>query len=120
MPNSRQIALNNNAGAFVDILATLPSKQVQAMEDEASTTMGIQVKTALDNFTTTNVFSFGSEPIILGNIPAIQNNQGSVVGRPAQNAANGTTAFNYRAADKLLSARSNGASGTTLRVLEYE
>jgi hypothetical protein len=30
--------------AFVDILATLPTSRYEAMEDEASATQGIQVK----------------------------------------------------------------------------
>ena len=116
MPVLRQIALNNNAGAFVNILATGTPRVLEFMEDEASATQGLQVKGPLDGFVTTNVFSFGSEPITIPNIlryPAA----GPILGVPAQGQVG---AFNFRAADKLLSARSNGASGTTLRFIENE
>jgi hypothetical protein len=42
---------------------------------------------------------------------------GALLGLPAQNTVG---AFNYRPADKILSARSNGAGTTLLRMIEYE
>src|SRR6185312_10131571 len=116
----RQIPVNNNAGAFTDIFASIPCRRAELMEDEGGTTQGLQAKSLLDNFATTETFSFGSEPLILGNTVANQDNAGPVLGMPEQNAANGSTAFNHRAADKLFSVRSNGASGTTVRVLEFD
>lgn len=112
----RQIALNGNAGAFVNILATGPTRQVEMQEDEVAATTGLQVQSLLDNFVTTNTFSFGSEPLTIPNIlryPA----GGPLLGMNAQNTAG---AFNFRAADKLVSARSNAAGGTTLRFIEND
>lgn len=117
MANLRQIALNGNAGAFVDILATLSVTRWEAMEDEAAATTGLQVKSPLDNFATTNVFSFGSEPIQSRNFTKDAGREGSLLGLPAQNT---TGAFNARAADRLASMRSNAAGGTTVRFIEYE
>lgn len=112
----RQIALNNNAGAFVNILATLNTSRFEAMEDEGSATQGIQVQSLMDNFATTNVFSFGSQPIQVPNYTAWDHFR-KLLGLTAQGVSG---AFNFVAATKLLSARSNGAAGTTLRFIEYE
>lgn len=117
MPNLRQIVLNGNAGAFVDILATVTPTRWEAMEDEAAATTGLQVKTALDNFATTNTFSFGSEPIQSRNFTRDAGRVGTLLGLPAQGVSG---AFNARAADKLASMRSNAAGGTTVRFIEYE
>lgn len=117
MPNQRLIALNGNAGAFVDILATVPVRSYQAMEDEANAPVGIQVKSPLDSFTNVNVFSFASEPIVIPSDASVNARPGKIWGGPAQGQAG---AFNFRAADKLLSSRSNAAGGTTLRFIEYE
>jgi hypothetical protein len=112
----RQIVLNGNAGAFVNILATLNTSKFDAMEDEAGSTQGIQTLSLMDNFVTTNTFSFASEPVQVPNYTAWDHFR-KLLGMPAQNQVG---AFNARAADKLLSARSNGGSGTTLRFTEYE
>lgn len=117
MPAIRQIALNNNAGAFVDILASIAPTLLEMMEDESVATQGIQVKTLLDNFATTNVFSFNSEPVTIPNQYHSAARVGKLLGLPAQNTVGG---FNYTAATKLVSARSNGAAGTTLRFTENE
>lgn len=116
MPRQRQIALNGNAGAFVDILATVPCTSIEGMEDEAAATTGLQLKTLLDAFATTNVMSFGSEPFQIPNIERYPM-KGPLLGMPAQN---GTGNFNSTAATKLVSARSNAAGGTVLRFIENE
>lgn len=115
----RLIALNGSAGAFVDVLASGATRGIEFMEDEAGATQGIQVKTFVDNFATTSVFSFGSEPIQIPNFHKV-GDRGPLLGLPEQNKANGVAAPNYRAADKLISAKSNGAAGTTLRFIEYD
>jgi hypothetical protein len=43
-----------------------------------------------------------------------------VLGYPAQNAANGVNAFNYRAADNYCRVTSATATATTVRVVEQE
>jgi hypothetical protein len=113
----RLISLNSNVGAFVDILATIPVTRWEAMEDEAAAVQGIQVKSKADAFATTNVFSFGSQPIKSPSDAAVIGRPGAIIGIPAQGQSG---AFNARAADKILSARSNGAAGTTLRFIESE
>jgi hypothetical protein len=65
---TRFIVMNNNAGAFVDVLPTILARQVEFMEDEGTLVQGIQVKTSLDGFTNINVFSFGSEPVQIPNM----------------------------------------------------
>jgi hypothetical protein len=112
----RLIALNNNAGAFTDILATGPTRQVSMMEDEAAATQGLQVKSLLDNFVTVNTFTFGSEPLTIPDTERYPNS-GPILGLNAQGV---TGSFNFRAADKLVSARSNGGAGTTLRFIEND
>lgn len=111
----RQIALLNNVSAF-DILATGPTRQVELFEDEGGATQGLQVKSLLDNFVTTNTFTFGSEPLTIPNILRYPR-KGPLIGMNAQGTAG---AFNFRAADKLVSVRSNGGAGTTLRVVEND
>lgn len=111
----RQISLNASSGAFVDILATGPTRSIEAMEDEANGTAGIQVKSLMDNFATINTFSFGSEPVQVANISRYPDS-GSLLGLNAQNTSE---AFNYTAATKLISARSNGAA-TVLRFIEND
>lgn len=116
MPNLRQISLNANNGAFVDVLATINVAKLEIMEDEAGATQGVQIKSMLDNFVTTNVLSFGSEPALIPH-PSHYPLKGRLLGMPAQ----GTTgAFNAIAATKLVSLRSNGGAATTVRVIEYE
>lgn len=116
MPRLRQIAINNNAGAFVDVLASIPCRAVEFIEDEASATQGLQVKSVLDGFATTNVFSFGSEPLTIPNIQRYPG-MGPLVGVPAQN---GVGNFNSVAATKIISVRTNGAAGAVLRFIEDE
>lgn len=114
MAKVRQVAVNNNAGTFTDILASIPCSRMELMEDEGAATQGLQVKSLLDNFATTNVFSFGSEPVVIESIPTITNGSRPKIGYPAQPGLLNLTAT------KIASVRSNGAAGTTVRVVEYE
>lgn len=110
----RQIALNNNTGAFVVIVATGPTRLVELMEDEAGSTQGLQLKSPFDGFVTVNTYTFGDEPLTLPNIQRYPNS-GPLLGMNVQGVSG---AFNFRAADTLVQARSNGGSATTLRVIE--
>jgi hypothetical protein len=112
----RQIALNTNAGAFVDVLASGPCRAIEMMEDEANAVQGLQVKSSLDSFATTNDFTFGSQPLTIPPLVRYPNS-GPLLGMNAQGTSG---AFNYRAADKLASLRSNGAAATTLRFIEHD
>ncbi|SRR5579871_6501101 len=114
--NARLIVLNANNGALVNVLATIAVSRYEAMEDESVAVQGLQVQTPVDSFAGTYTFSFGSEPIQVPSFEAWDHFR-KLLGLPAQGVSG---AFNYRAADKILSARSNGASGTTLRLIEYE
>ena len=116
MPALRQIALNGTGGAVVNVLATVPSRLIEVMEDESVSTEGLQVSSVLDNFATVNTFSFGSEPVTIPNqfhYEAL----GRLLGMGAQGVVG---AFNYRAADKILQLRSATATTTLVRVLENE
>lgn len=124
MATQRLIALNGNAGAFVNILATLNTSRMLFREDDAATPVGLQFSSVLDGFATTNTVAAptvaattGAEPVSIPDIAVAYDHFRKLLGLPPQNSSG---AFNYRAADKLLSARSNAAGGTTLRFAEYE
>lgn len=116
---TRLIALNGSGGARVTIAATGPTRGIEFMEDEATAPQGLSFLTFVDGFVAVNVVSFGSEPIQIPNFHRI-GDRGPLLGMNAQNAANGTGAPNYRAADNLVQARSNTATVTTLRFIEYD
>jgi hypothetical protein len=101
---------------MVNILATLPTRNIEAKEDEALSTEGLQVRSYVDNFATLNTYSFASEPLLLPD-PEAYPLKGRLVGWPVQGQAG---AFNYIAAPTLMQAQSDGASGTVLRFIEYE
>jgi hypothetical protein len=108
--------LNGNAGAFVNVLAVGVPRSIEFMEDEAVAPTGVQIQSMEDNFVTTNVFSFASQPLQIPNISRYPTS-GPLLGMAAQGVSG---AFNFRAADKLISARGNGAGGTTLRFIEND
>lgn len=115
----RQIAVNGSGGAFVDIYATVPCRSFEFIEDEGAATQGIDAKLCIDNFATTNRYSFATQQAGHGEVPNFHKVglEGRILGLPEQG-VNG--AFNYRAADKLMSVRSATATATTLRFIEYE
>lgn len=115
----RLIALNGNAGAMVAIYATGPTRGIEFMEDEGAAPQGLQFSSFVDKFVSLNTVSFGSEPIEIPNFHKV-GDRGPLLGMNAQNAANGTGAPNYRAADELVTARSDTATATTLRFIEYD
>jgi hypothetical protein len=115
--NSRLIPLNGNAGAFLNVLATVPVRRVKLIEDDAAAATGFQYLSFEDNFVSTNVVAAAHEPITLPDATALAGLPGATVGFPAQGVSG---AFNFRAADKILSVRGNAAGVTTLRVEEYE
>lgn len=121
MATQRLIALNINTGAFVNILATLNTSKMVMCEDDAATRQGFQEQDPLDAFATTNTHGFGNnivaQPIAIPDINAAYDHFRKLLGLPIQNSS---AAFNYRAADKLLSARSATGTATTLRFSEYE
>jgi hypothetical protein len=116
VPRTRQIALSSSGGAFVTVVAAGVPRSIEFMEDEANSTQGLQVTSLEDNFATINTFSFGSEPLQIPNVGRYPMN-GPLLGMPAQGQAG---AFNFRAADTLITARSNGGAGTTLRFIEND
>lgn len=121
MSQHRVIALNNNAGAFTSILASIPARRVQFREDEAATTQGLQVKLPNDNFTQTYTRGSVGSPDLpqfeLGNTVGQQNNQGQIIAPTAQGSSG---AFNAIAAGTYLKARSNTGTATNLQVIEDE
>lgn len=117
MPNSRLISLNGNAGAFVDILATIPVTRLRMQEDDAAARTGVSLQTFMDKFVTTNNYAATAQPIELPSAAAVSARRGALIGVPAQGVSG---AFNFRAADKLVSARGLAAGVTTLRFEEFE
>lgn len=115
----RLIALNGSGGAFVDILATGATRGIEFMEDEGTNPQGIQFTSFVDKFVALNTVTFGSEPIQIPNFHKV-GDRGPLLGMGEQNKANGVNAPNYRAADKLISARSSTVNGTTIRFVEYD
>lgn len=123
-PKVTLVALNGSAGAFVSVPATIAARYVRIREDEAATAQGLAYKLPNDNFTATFTVGVPSSPnlpqIELGSLVAIQDGGGAVLGQPAQNTANGVSAFNYRAADNYIQLRSKTATATTVRVEEFQ
>lgn len=115
----RLIALNGAGGAFVTIAATGPTRGLEFMEDEGGVPQGIQFSSFVDGFVALNTVSFGTEPIQIPNFHKVSD-RGPLLGMNAQNVANGTSAPNYRAADNLIIVRSDTATPTTLRFIEYD
>jgi hypothetical protein len=113
MPVQRLIPLNNNAGAYTDILATIPCSRIVFVEDDAAARTGIQVKSLLDNFATNNVYSATAEPVSIPDIAVGYDHMRKLLGTPVSFSPGS-------AATKLLSVRGNGAGATTLRITEYE
>ncbi|MGH9475452.1 MAG: hypothetical protein ACRD1C_03865 [Terriglobales bacterium] len=114
MAVTRLIALNGNAGAFTQILASIPARSVQIVEDGSVAGQGLEVQFPADGYATTDTYATGIPITIEGA------GHDGICGLPAQNAANGAAAFNYRAADVYCQARSATATATTVRVVESE
>ena len=112
MPVTRIINLNNNAGAYTQVAATIPARSVQIVEDSAAPAQGLEVQYPQDGFAGTYTYDGGTPIAITG---AGQNGD---CGLPQQNSDAG--AFNHRAADVYLQARSATATATTVRVVESE
>ncbi|HUX68807.1 MAG TPA: hypothetical protein VMV31_15080 [Terriglobales bacterium] len=111
MPVTRLVNLNNNAGAYTQIAATIPARSVQIVEDSAAPSQGLEVQYPQDGFATTYAYDGGTPIEVTG---AGENGN---CGLPAQNSGGD---FNYRAADVYLQARSATATATTVRVVESE
>lgn len=110
----RVIAVNGSSGAFVAIPASIPARSVTIVEDGASAGQGLAVQFPQDGYTATATYGAGVPIEIEGA------GHDGICGLPAQNAANGTTAFNYRAADVYCQVRSATATATNVRVVESE
>lgn len=113
MPVTRIINLNNNAGAYTQIAATIPARSVQIVEDSAAPAQGLEVQYPQDGFVSTATYDGGTPIEVTG---AGENGN---CGLPAQNGG-APGAFNHRAADVYLQARSATATATTVRVVESE
>ncbi|MGH9482354.1 MAG: hypothetical protein ACRD1L_09710 [Terriglobales bacterium] len=108
---TRLVALNGNAGAYVQIAATIPARAVQIVEDGSATAQGLEAQFPRDGFAVTDTYLAGT-PIQLTGAGRDGN-----LGLPTQN---GVGAFNSRPADVYCQARSATATATTVRVVETE
>lgn len=84
MPKVQLVVLNGSGGAFTAISSTMPARRVEIMEDDSVTAQGLAAKFPSDNFTQAYDYASGSQPIILGDVVANQDNAGMVLGYPAQ------------------------------------
>ncbi|MGH9414581.1 MAG: hypothetical protein ACRD0Y_12700 [Terriglobales bacterium] len=114
MPVTRLIALNAASGAYTPVAASIPARSVTIVEDGAAAGQGVEAQFPADGFSATSTFAAGA-PITLTGA-----GHDGICGLPAQNAGNGASAFNYRAADVYCQLRSATATATTVRVTETE
>lgn len=113
MPVTRLVALNNNAGAYTAIAATLAARRVEIVEDGSVAGQGLEVQYPGDSFSVTNTVAADSVITLIG--PG----HDGLAGLPEQNAGD-PGGFNHRAADIYCQLRSATATGTTVRVVETE
>lgn len=114
MAVTRLVTLNPNSGSFVAITAAIPARTVQIVEDGSVAGQGLEVQFPADGYATTNTYGTGTPITIEGA------GKDGLCGLPAQNAANGASAANYRAADVYCQVRSATGTATTVRVVETE
>lgn len=114
MAVTRLININANTGAFTAVAATIPARSVEIVEDGSVPGQGLEVQFPADKFAVTDTYSSGIPIEITGH------GHDGICGLPVQNAANGTNAFNYRAADVYCQVRSATTTATTIRVVESE
>ena len=110
----RLLALNGNGGSYTVVAATIAARAVQIVEDGSVPGQGLQAQFPGDGFATTDTYPSGTP------ISSVGPGRDGLAGLPVQNAANGATAFNYRAADVYCKLRSATANTTTVRVVEME
>lgn len=113
-PVNRLVAVNGSGGAFVSILASIPCRRMEIIEDDSVTAQGLDYQLPNDNFATTFDVTAAHEPIVLGNVVAAGHGAGPVLGYPAQR-----TAGESIAADTVIKLRSKTVTATTVRVTEY-
>ena len=119
MPATRLVNINGSAGAFVDILSTIPSRRVDMREDESVTNQGLAYKKYDDSFITIYTVGTPGPPdqaqVTLGTPFAFGPDTGGIKGWPAQSSGGST-----RAADRYLSVRSKSVTATVVKISEYE
>ena len=122
MPKTSLITLNNSSGAFTSIAASIPARRVEIREDEAPTgPQGLQYQKPDDNFTATYTCGTPGPPdqpqIALGNIVGNLKGYGPVLAMPDQSSGKGASG---QTAGIYVKVRSNTATITKIRVVEYE
>lgn len=114
-PKRRLIAINGSAGAFTDILSTIPCSYMEIREDDGGVVQGLQVKTIEDGFTNTYQVAAGNEPFKIGQQPSLMpGRRGSYIGVPAGYSNPNSAAM------KLASVLSKTATATNVWVIEYQ
>lgn len=116
-PRTRKVALNGSAGAYVAIVATIPARRVEIVEDGAAAAQGIAYQLPDDNFTATYNVLAAFEPIVFGSEVAKGIGAGKILGWPTQKDPLGNTLANTPTT--YCQARSFSATATTVIVREY-
>lgn len=121
MPKTRLIALNNNGGPLVAVLATGSARRVTGREDEAATTQGLQYVRGDDTSANLNTVGTPGTPdqpqIDIWDSLPFGERGGKLQGLPQQGSAGSPF---FRAADTYFKAQSKTGTATTIRVIEYD
>jgi hypothetical protein len=108
--------LNGSAGAFTDIPCTRWCRRMEIIEDDSNAAnQGLDAKFSDDNYVQSFRFSFGVQPITVGDPIPQGNAKGHMIGGPANNSGGGS-----KTADVPVKLRSATATATVVRVVEYD
>ena len=115
------VSINGSAGAWTAITCTQSTRRVQIQEDPNNSPLnGFQFQLASEGYAYTHDVPAGGKEEFGDTLGIQGSGQAPTVGVPEQNAANGTSAFNYRAPTEYMKAKSLTATATSLQVLEED
>lgn len=113
------IAVNGNAGAFVSLSSSIPSRKVVIDEDPVNgTQQGLNYQLASENFAVTHQLAPGEQEV-LGNTIAHGNALGNILGWPSRTIG-GDAPGTVHAADVYAKVQSFTAQATAVRMSETE
>jgi hypothetical protein len=115
------VSINGSAGAWTAITCTQSTRRVQIQEDPSNNPLqGFQFQLVKDGYAYTYEIPAGGSYVIGDTLGVQGSGEAPTQGVPEQNAANGTSAFNYRAPTEYMKAKSLTVTATTLQVLEED
>jgi hypothetical protein len=115
------IALNGNAGAFVDLVCTRNSRRVVIQEDKANgAAVGIDYTLPIDNFTAVHTIMPTDQPLDLSQQIGVLNGMGGQVGQVAQQKSSGLAMTETIPATVYAKLRSHTAATTKAAMRECD